>query len=333
MEPRDLNRMFDGLAPTPQQEQAVLDRLLQTEREVKPMKKLKKLTVVGIAAALTVISCAAGVVSGGDRRLIDCFGGGEQVEELIPPVAVDQFHTYENGWTVAISQVLADRLSLAVLVDVTVPEGTALSREERLDLRLDQLDSQGERISSGHPLMGFLRQLEDGDPADNHMTVLWQVRKTEGAGALPYLGSALRLTPVGVRFQEGERMVSTQFNRGEADGWWSCTVRLPEEDPGVTYPIGGPVTINGTQVILSAVYLTPLSATVYVEDREEALRRAGWIEWEQNVSLELSDGTQLAAAGTQGKVTGVSYTLLFDLVIDPVEVESITLFGQTFPLN
>ena len=133
-------------------------------------------------AALTVISCAAGVVSGGDRRLIDCFGGGEQVEELISPVAVDQFHTYENGWTVAISQVLADRLSLAVLVDVTAPEGTALSREERLDLRLDQLDSQGERISSGHPLMGFLRQLEDGDPADNHMTVLWQVRKTEGAG-------------------------------------------------------------------------------------------------------------------------------------------------------
>ncbi|MCI9556829.1 MAG: hypothetical protein HFF53_07805 [Lawsonibacter sp.] len=147
-------------------------------------------------------------------------------------MAVDQFHTYENGWTVAISQVLADRLSLAVLVDVTAPEGTALSREERLDLRLDQLDSQGERISSGHPLMGFLRQLEDGDPADNHMTVLWQVRKTEGAGALPYLGSALRRTPVGVRFQEGEQMVSTQFNRGEADGWWSCTVRLPEEDPG-----------------------------------------------------------------------------------------------------
>lgn len=36
---------------------------------------------------------------------------------------------------------------------------------------------------------------------------------------------------------------------------------------------------------------------------------------------------------TQGKVTGVSYTLLFDLVIDPAEVESITLFGQTFPLD
>lgn len=297
------------------------------------MKNLKKLTVIGIAAALTVISCAAGAVSGGDRRLIDCFGGGDQAEELISPVAVDQFHTYENGWAVAISQVLADRLSLAVLVDVTAPEGTVLSREEQLDLHIAQLDSQGERISSKHPLMGFIRQLEDGDPLDNHMTVLWQVRKMEGTEAVPYLGSALRLTPVGVRFREGERMVSTQFNRGEAGGWWSCTVQLPQEDPGITCPVERTVTINGAQVTLSAVYLTPLSTTVYVEDREEALHRAGWIEWEQNVSLELSGGTRLAAVGTQGKVTGVSYTLLFDRVIDPAEVESITLFGQTFPLN
>ena len=59
MEPCDLNRMFDALAPTPEQEQAGLDRLLQTERKVVPMKKLKKLTVAGIAAAL--IRCPPGL--------------------------------------------------------------------------------------------------------------------------------------------------------------------------------------------------------------------------------------------------------------------------------
>ena len=59
MEPRDLNRMFDRLAPTADQEQAVLDRLLQTERKGKTMRKLKKLTVFAVAAALMVISVAA----------------------------------------------------------------------------------------------------------------------------------------------------------------------------------------------------------------------------------------------------------------------------------
>ena len=36
MEQRDLNRMFDALAPTQEQERAVLDRLLQTERKGRP---------------------------------------------------------------------------------------------------------------------------------------------------------------------------------------------------------------------------------------------------------------------------------------------------------
>ena len=45
MEARDLNRMFNALAPTPEQEQAGLDRLLQTERKVFPVKKLKKFPI------------------------------------------------------------------------------------------------------------------------------------------------------------------------------------------------------------------------------------------------------------------------------------------------
>lgn len=63
MEPRELNRMFDQLAPTAEQEEAGLDRLLQTERKVIPMRKMKKLTSIGIAAALTLalVTCAAAV--------------------------------------------------------------------------------------------------------------------------------------------------------------------------------------------------------------------------------------------------------------------------------
>ena len=88
MERRDLNRMFDALAPTAEQEQAVLDRLLQTERKDRPMRKLKKLTVIGIAAALMVISCAAAVVTGLDQRLLDYFGANQEQAELLAPGAV-----------------------------------------------------------------------------------------------------------------------------------------------------------------------------------------------------------------------------------------------------
>lgn len=57
MERHELNRMFDQLAPTSEQEREGLRRLLQTERKVRPMKKLKKMTVLGIAAALVLVMC------------------------------------------------------------------------------------------------------------------------------------------------------------------------------------------------------------------------------------------------------------------------------------
>ena len=86
MEPRDLNRMFDRLAPTADQEQAVLDRLLQTERKGKTMRKLKKLTVFAVAAALMVISVAA--------------ANPEGVQEFFNNIAsVVQMDQYRSDWT------------------------------------------------------------------------------------------------------------------------------------------------------------------------------------------------------------------------------------------
>lgn len=63
MDRHELNRMFEQLVPTAEQEKAVLDRLLQTERKVIPMKNLKKLSSIGIAAVVTLalVTCAAAV--------------------------------------------------------------------------------------------------------------------------------------------------------------------------------------------------------------------------------------------------------------------------------
>lgn len=354
MEKRELERMFDRLAPTPEQEQAVLDRLLELEKEETPVKNVKRIFVFGLAAALMVISCAAAAVTGIDQRLAQYFGAeSEEDLGLIEPadVAVNESHTYPNGWTVEISQVLADRLSLAVLVDITAPEGTVLSGEEELALRLTQLDSQGNQIVSGGPQMRFVHQLEDGSPADNHMTVLWQVRKAQGEESVPYTGGSLELTPLAVYFQKGDQMVPARFNDGGADTWWSCTVDLPDTDPGITYSMDQPLTIGRAQIRLTGIYLSPLSLTVYVEDKEQDLRAPEWedpeehqeewedywemqqLVWEDNVFLDLRDGTQLAAAGSQGKVVGVSYTFRFDQILDPEDVVSVTLFGQTFELK
>ena len=55
----NLRRVFDQVKPSPEQKEAMLRRLLESERKVVPMKKLKKLTVFAVAAALMLISVAA----------------------------------------------------------------------------------------------------------------------------------------------------------------------------------------------------------------------------------------------------------------------------------
>ena len=74
----DLNKAFDEFAPTPEQEQAMLDRLLTDQKEVKPMNHMKKMTAVIAAAALLLMACAFTVATGLDQRILEYFGGTEQ---------------------------------------------------------------------------------------------------------------------------------------------------------------------------------------------------------------------------------------------------------------
>ena len=349
MDERRFCRVLDQRKPSPEQKKAMLDRLLQEERKVKPMRNLKKLTIIAVAAALMVTACAAAaVVTGLDGRLIEYLGAGPEDVELLAPsaVAVQQSHTYENGWTVEISQVLADRWSVAVLADITAPEDTVLDQESRIMLGLSQLDTQGERLEG--TMTCHWAQLEDEDCADNRITVLWQFRRVREGEHVPFPGTTVKVTPLYVA-QGRENWV--QFKDSQDSRRWSCTVDLPEYDPGVAYPMDQSLEIGNAQVRLTGIYLSPLSLTVYVEDKEHLLRAPEWenpeehqeewetywalqqLAWEDNVFLNLKDGTRLAATESQGKATGVSYTVRFDQILDPQEAASVTLFGQTFPLN
>ena len=131
MTSRDLNQIFEEFAPTREQEQAMLDRLLTEQKEVRPVNRIKKTAVVLVAAALMLMACAFTVVTGLDQRILTYFDGGEEQAQLVSGgvVEVEKSFHYENGWTINIQQVLADRYSLAVLAEVVAPEGTVLDGE------------------------------------------------------------------------------------------------------------------------------------------------------------------------------------------------------------
>ena len=100
MTSHDLNRAFEAFAPTAEQEQAMLDRLLTEQKEVRPVNRIKKMTVVLVAAALMLMACAFTVVTGLDQRILSYFGGGEEQAQLVSGgvVEVEKSFRYENGW-------------------------------------------------------------------------------------------------------------------------------------------------------------------------------------------------------------------------------------------
>ena len=115
----NLRRVFDQARPSRAQKQTMLDRLLEPERKGKPMKKLKKLTVFAVAAALMAISAAAANPEGVQRFLGD----------IASVVQVGQYRkdmTNVNGETVAV---------------FTIPDPSVENRNGRAILVIDGKDA------------------------------------------------------------------------------------------------------------------------------------------------------------------------------------------------
>lgn len=335
MEQHELNRMFDALAPTQEQERAGLSRLLQTERKGRPMKKLKKLTVVGVAAALMVISCAAAVVTGIDQRLLDYFGVSPGRAELLLPgaMAVD-VSAEDNGATLRATQVLRDRYSIAVAADFTAPEGTVLDVNGP-DREFNHFGDVGKICflnEAGAPVEVSAYSckwysLDDGYPKDNRLSLLCYLNVPEG---LDWEVSSLAL--------DTENL--TVFDRTDVDfhtfytGSWPLEVPLPQADMGRTQQFDQRVgELDGSAIRLKEVYLSPITMMVTLEREkgfsvdlatEEGIRQS--MRW--HFAL---DGEHFAA--TNGYEPAVDRAILTDRNGNEIPMECTTGSADMTNLN
>ena len=310
----NLRRVFDQARPSPEQKEAMLSRLLGSERKVVPMKKLKKMTAVGIAAALMIVTCAAAVVTGIDQRLLDYFGAGPEQEELLLPGAMAVDVTAEdNGAVFHVTQVLRDRYSVLMAADFTAPEGTVLN----VNGPDQELNTFGE---IGH--IRFLNEagapvevsayrckwysLDDESPKDNRLSLLYYLNFPEGLDQ--EVSSLVLNTRNLVVFDRRDTDFHTIYS-----GNWPLEVSLPRTDMGCTQQFDQVVgELDGSAVRLKEVYLSPISMMVTLE-RETAVsadlpseeRAQQWMRW----AFAL-DGEHFAA--TNGYEPAVSRAVLTD---------------------
>lgn len=333
MEPHELNRMFERLAPSPEQEQNGLDRLLQTERKVKPMRKLKKLTVVGIAAALMIISCAAAVVTGIDQRLADYFRASPEEMELLTPCAQQVDVTAEdNGATLHVTQVLMDRYSILVLADFTAPEGAVLDLGEELEgayygrfinfYGFTLLDQEGEPIYIKDVWGALTTILDDDDPLDNRLTLLCQMRLGHGLQPDWEISGLYMPAKTLVRQDLETESLATVYI-----GDWSCEIPITWQDMGQSIPLNQVVgQLDGTDITVMEVYLSPMTLQIHLENE---FSMENWLlPFDTNpVTLTARDGktVRMKDVDSSGTEHGQNWSFQLDEIIDPDQFRDGTL--------
>ncbi len=262
----NLRRVFDQTRPSPEQKEAMLSRLLEPERKGRPMKKLKKLTVFAVAAALMIISCAAAVVTGIDKRLLDYFGANQKQAELLAPGAVPVDVTVEdNGATLHISQVLMDRYYIMFLADFTAPEGTVLDRDDYtfvtpagVGLRPNLLDQAGEPIEIDGGWSWGDEVLDDGEPLDNHLSLLFRLTLDEGVQPDWEIGGISMYNINLIRYGENPWDIFTVWS-----GDWSCEVPFTWQDIGRSIQPNQVIgQLDGKDITLTDVYLSPITLRI-----------------------------------------------------------------------
>ncbi len=333
-----LNQMLNQVKPSQQQEEAMLKHLLQKERTESDMKtkhRMPKMAAAMLAAAILTTSAFAAVATGLDQRLLQYFGAEpEQTELLSPAAVVVDKELKDQGTTLRIEQAIADRYSAVVLIDLTTPEGTVLDGDY---YTLGERDRLRARTADGTEMDSFgvgWTLLEDEDSADNHISLLLTVRSINGE--FNFLGSKLSMDFEGLYDSNVQKNVLV-------DGHWKCTINLPQEDPGIYTVSDVPIEIGESQITLHSLYLSPISLTWELQGGKDNMESVAEIihdteDWQNQITLTTAESETIPVGEcnflhtTYGGGEG-RYCFRLDTIMDPVEVVSVTLFGQTFSLK
>lgn len=286
MDRHELNRMFDGLTPGPGRERELLHQLLQDGvRRKKPMKNWKRIVVGGLAAALLVTGAAAAVVLPRiDPKVLDYLNVEPEnsqavavAESLLYPGAMELDITKEsNGATLHVTQILRDRYKVMILADFTAPEGTQLYMGEPdppgtstvkgilngADQSVGFLDGAGERMGYDGLVSHYNWEvLEDDDPMDNHLALMFTLAPQMGEESAIQAAAAVQVPAVDLGYWDREtETIVTTFS-----GNWSFDAPLPQKDIGWAVQLNQAVgELDGAAVTAGELYLSPMTIAFYL---------------------------------------------------------------------
>lgn len=356
MDNSEFKRVFDQVKPSAEQEQTMLDRLLAEQKEVKPMRYMKKMTAVMAAAALLLMACAFTVATGLDQRILAYFGGSQEDAQLLAPgfMAVDLTSAAENGGTVHISQIYSDHRSVVIVGEMTVPDGNVLDQDSYRfdDWQLCPKGADGTEPDGGYGSYGTYGGAEiwtDDAPGDNTISFL-----------LAYLYTAGNFEPDTAELTFARDIECFELTLGnlkgcaEGDVWSSAPVLVPGEwtfeiplsgkDFGWTVTPQQTIELNGETITVEEIYLSPVGLSVRLAnesgnlaDLVKAWEESSATAWSSSVALQDQNGLTIPGSVPYSHTSPYTGEMLFtfDKIYNPDRFQGgiVTIMGQDFSLD
>lgn len=344
MELRELNRAFEQFSPTLAQREALGRRILEQAPGL-GSKRNRIPVVLAAAVGILAASGAAAVTTGFGQHILDYFGVPQREESLFAQEwrPVELAHTFLNGWSVEVRQMYTDLYSAGLLVDVSAPEGVVLDGE-RYSLRYfwDEADYRSTRMGGGRA--DFIPDENKTDGRVSFLVTARSINLEPGS----FLGLETEFYPYQlIEYSDGQGAEETFDFVG---GSWTVDldITLSPQASGFVAPIKRSFTVGEEEVILEHIYLSPL--TVFYTIRSPQGGSFPEQMWgAENVLISLRSGETIcmgepiagtAWGGPEAESSEAPRRYIFsrigyrpERVFDPEEAVSLTILGQTFPLE
>lgn len=299
--------------------QCTLDtQILNKTGRKKVMKKKFPIVLVAVIAVLGVTTVAAAYVIQWNDKVAERFGVNEQQQSQLAEngavAAADQSVT-KNGVTITAIQTLGDKNGVYVLFDVKAPEGIELTKDGSgisTDVKIEGVN----HVSwSSQFVLDNEKPVSPSGAANERYYELW-LDNTQGEN---WNGKTITVEFSDLR----------DLNKGPNDnivvtGKWNLSWKLSYMNQMQTYDINKPYMVNGHEVVVKSVEISPLSMTFKLSGSgleqfvaNSDLNNAGGL---CSVSLIKKDGTTVEEGPKNERCSDNTYT-------------QITRFGQVHDMD
>lgn len=333
-----------------EESKAELARVLARRQEAAPGRTRRpwKRTALVLAAAVAVLTITAGGIVLTNPVLQSYFADNDGYRQNV--VELGQSST-KHGWTVTLTDCVADDYTIYLGVTLTAPEGTVLDAE-----RGYHFDKRGAPAFPGLGLggSGHYEQVEDDDPSDNQVSFVFQGQ---------YLPDEQSLNGKTMEFTLGGLYHFTQWNESrqrwdreyDCRATWRFRTTLNYPDNIIHLYPNLPVHTLDVDATITEVVVSPLTVFVCIEGDSLKGHHSwvpknapdgyyGCVEY-QEVNLYTTDGTVIPMSQAGGG-SGCSGGSLPDeagwlhlvrrpeeKIIDVEQLDHLTVCGVEIPLR